>query len=123
MPPKLWSDSFWRREQGTARNPTGLWYKADGLSPDHPITERGSWVSPMFMPRWASRLTLEIVNVRCEQLQYIKPDDLRAEGYDSIHEFKNTWDDLNAKRGFSWNRNPWVFAITFKRIEGDKDYA
>jgi hypothetical protein len=70
------------------------------------------------MPRWASRLTLEIVNVRCEQLQDISEADARAEGVASIAAYIKLWNKLNAKRGLGWDVNPWVWVIEFKRVEG-----
>jgi len=83
------------------------------------------WQSPMFMPRWASRLTLEITNVRCERVQDITCDGVIAEGYgrginyiQAEIAFANAWDKLNAKRGYGWDTNPWVWVIEFKKIEG-----
>ena len=89
------------------------------------------WKSPIFMPRWASRLTLEIVNVRVERLQAISGDDVMAEGVDShVHSdadywqraqvdvFMHYWDTINAKRGFSWKENPFVWVIEFKPLVG-----
>jgi len=77
------------------------------------------------MPRWACRLTLKITNVRIEKLQHISIDDIGKEGYYKfsgnpsdeglyIHQFVKSWDFLNAKRGYSWDNNPWVWVIEFK---------
>jgi len=74
--------------------------------------------SPLFLPRWASRLTLEITNVRCERVQEIYPAEADDEGYKTIMGFKDAWDKLNAKRGYGWDTNPWVWVIEFKKIEG-----
>lgn len=97
------------------------------------------WRPSIFMPRWASRITLEIVNVRVERLQEISRDDARAEGMsniwawgperDRIHfsravlnpfvaNFSVLWDEINSKRGFGWDVNPWVWVIEFKCISG-----
>lgn len=90
------------------------------------------------MPRWASRITLEIVNVRVERIQEISYADSLAEGIQSDemfltgktpyrNHFKELWDSINDKRGpkedpgaYSWDRNPWVWVIKFKRIEEPK---
>lgn len=89
------------------------------------------WHSPIYMPRWASRITLEIAGVRVERLQSISYEDccretgapLKWEGEgpepyrrDMHGSFQILWDGINAKRGYSWDSNPWVWAIEFKRI-------
>ena len=81
-------------------------------------------VSSIHMPRWASRITLEITDIRIERLQDISEDDAEAEG---AHGYTNAaspidfficlWNSLNTKRNFSWDMNPWVWVISFKRIE------
>jgi hypothetical protein len=89
--------------------------------------------SPIHMPRWASRLTLEVTGVRVERLQDITPDDARAEGHphvpgterypQEVHDdaardwFMDLWHDLNAKRGYPWESNPWVWVVEFRRVE------
>lgn len=74
----------------------------------------------LFMPRWASRITLEVVSVRVERIQRITEADAFREGFDTsapLEGFADTWDALNAKRGFGWDMNPWVWVIEFKRLE------
>lgn len=85
------------------------------------------WGSPIHMPRWASRITLEITEVRVQRLQAVSPDDVLAEGMrpnagggwgpegrlGSVPGFADLWDSINAKRA-PWSSNPWVWAITFK---------
>ena len=100
------------------------------------------WRSPLFMPRWASRLTLRITDVRVQRVQEISEDDAIAEGaqhYPDIptgilqhsrwsmfepsstddclgtarHAFGNYWDHIHAKRA-PWSSNPWVWAISFE---------
>lgn len=83
----------------------------------------GKWTSSRFMPRWASRLTLEITEVRVGRLREISDDDIRAEGFPdwmgtiSADEspFAALWDSLNAKRGYSWDANPFVWVIGFRK--------
>jgi len=95
----------------------------------------GRWRSPRFMPKWASRITLEITEVRVERVQEISEGDARAEGVSwpegaqesnirkwgseqtARMRFADLWDSINAKRGYSWESNPWVWVITFRRMQ------
>lgn len=72
------------------------------------------WRPSMFMPRWASRITLEIVSVRFERITDISPMDCEAEGAGNFIDFKETWDKINARRGYGWDIAPWVWAIEFR---------
>lgn len=136
--PSHWSPSFWRREQGTPSNPNGLWYAADGLAPERPITERGKWTPAIHMPRWASRILLEIASVRVERLNDCSEADALAEGVretslGDLHMigpdgcgalpraaapplvlWEFLWRNINGDT--SWEANPWVWVVEFKRI-------
>jgi len=81
------------------------------------------------MPRWACRLVLEITGVRVQRVQEISEEDAKAEGASVMHEddlgqtwtsrkrgFESLWDSIYAKRGFSWDSNPWVWVVEFKRV-------
>ena len=91
---------------------------------------RTPWKSPRFMPRWASRLTLEIVSVDVERLHGITNAGVRAEGITAHHPprkkddlptsrsaFARHWDMINKKRGYKWDVNPWVWVVGFKVAE------
>jgi len=105
-------------------------YKAD-FQRNH---SEWKWKPSIFMPRWASRITLEIVSIRAERLWNISADDVNAEGiepfdmgarseFDVIDEdglvafYSKIWDSLNAKLGHPWDNNDWVWVIEFKRID------
>jgi len=90
-----------------------------------PEEQRHKWLKrpSIHMPRWASRITLEIVSVRVERIQDLTPLDLKAEGYNDtrpgleynqLAAFIRSW---NATYPGSWDRNDWVWVIEFKRIE------
>ena len=122
-----------------------LWYRANKSSVRHLGARQGRWRPSIHMPRWASRLTLEVTGVRVEQVQNISHEDALAEGvvaftvspgtapasypitfyspgphdeggYPQAREaFENLWDSINAKRGYGWDVNPWVWVVEFKQ--------
>jgi hypothetical protein len=91
--------------------------------------ERGN-VSPRLMPRWASRITLEITKVRVQRLQEISETDCVAEGcagllYGSTRGYNHSvtpkqqyhwlWSDINGPE--AWEANPWVWVVEFNRVQ------
>ncbi len=128
-------DRLWVRETVATDGPWNipecctLWYPADGGERPTGYQTRSS----IHMPRWASRITLEITEVRVERVQEISEDDARAEGcvlaegYEALATtmfrdpyravFDDIWDSINAKRGYGWDTNPLVWALTFKLLE------
>jgi len=94
-----------------------------------PLGRMGRLRPSLHMPRWASRLTLEVTEVRVERVQDITLDDIYDEGiftpidntkdpaqraYADRRAFIDLWNSLNAKRGFGWDANPWVSVTIFK---------
>jgi hypothetical protein len=126
-------DHLWVRETWTQIDyDQTIIYRADcDQEAEGVIREDGyKWKSSIFMPHWASRITLEITDVRVERLQDINSeshDDVLKEGWPFEEEgktdenpvflFRRYWDSLNAKRGFGWETNLFVWVISFKRIE------
>lgn len=110
-----------------------IWYWADGDPPD------GDWEKPragMFMPRWASRITLLVTEVGVERLHAITEDGARREGItdggcltcgepEPCHcsapqpsardAFASIWQKINGVD--SWNANPWVAPVTFEKVK------
>lgn len=117
----------------------GVIYKAtDGYDKE----DGEVWRPSIYMPRWASRITLEITGIRVQRVQQITNNDVLAEGimrgededgswlgpldryqyYPFAHAseaYSFLWDHINAKRGYPWDSNPFVWVIEFKRIDGE----
>ncbi|MEB3169133.1 MAG: hypothetical protein VKK97_10435, partial [Synechococcaceae cyanobacterium] len=113
-------------------HPWQLAYRTDHVDPvngDGP--HRPCWRPSIHMPRWASRITLEITGVRVERLQQISEDDAIAEGvtptmpiYGDCGGFEHQggrdafwrlWESINGSD--SWHANPWVWVVEFQRVE------
>lgn len=105
-------------------------YRADPFSHQDRISSR--WRSPIHMPRWASRITLDVVAVRVERLQEISEEGAMAEGVELggpighlptylsgpyAYSYAQRWESIHGPG--SWDANPWLWVIEFKRIEGD----
>ena len=90
-----------------------------------------TWRPSIHMPRWASRITLEITDVYVELVQDIHEEDAIAEGIDprklsylsgerAVTKFYVLWNSIYAADGLGWDVNPWVWVVTFKRMENQK---
>lgn len=142
---RLWvRESGWERPYRTTkmlRDGADTWpaylYSADG---DDEWAKEQEWIRrpSIHMPRKASRITLEITNVRVERLQDISCKDINAEGVmpallaghdididgdlwpsgvkKFTTEFSNLWDKINGKK-HPWASNPWVWVVEFKKLE------
>lgn len=97
-------------------------YRADGehrrVRTQFMTYEVGRWTPSIHMPRWASRISLEITGVRIEHLQDISAADCLAEGVaptgDPVAEYRSSWEALYGAG--SWAANPHVFVIEFVRV-------
>ncbi len=172
---RLWVRETWqaavRRPSGLPSNVeagmVGVEYAADRTFIPHERAReywpaKTDWRPSIFMPRWACRLMLEVLEVRVERVKDIKDEDILAEGIDlpqnngcsptnfppefkkwgkkrqeewiegqaratyfaqcadvddHFTAFEKLWDSINAKRGYAWEKNPWVWVVTFKRME------
>lgn len=137
---RLWVRETWQIIDGCDGPEDNPVYRADGelsYTDDEPFR----WRPSIFMPRWASRIALEITAVRVERLQEITEEDARAEGIidggclncgehepcgcnnpqpDARDSFVWLWDSINGKT-CPWSSNPWVWVISFKKQEADHD--
>lgn len=109
--------------------------RGDALGDTFGRATYGRWRPSIFMPRWASRITLEVIGVRVERLQEITNADGLCEGVmvwaaeqqtpvrdltcsDARLGFLQAWDTINGKRpGCAWADNPWVWRVEFRRVE------
>lgn len=136
---RLWVRETWRTEE-LESGLDGVRFRADNAFREIENTQAAAdawmdanktkqWRPSIFMPRWASRITLDIVDVRVERVQNISEADAWAEGFPdpdganrqyedrARYWFKNLWDSINAERGYGWGANPWVWALTFKVVQ------
>jgi hypothetical protein len=129
-------DRLWVRETfrtGNSDEAESLYYRAD-----EEWNTGAGWHPSIFMPRWASRLTLEVTDVRVQRVQEIEPWDAWNEGIRfprcaceicahsatmctadagvACEQFMRLWDSINAARGYGWASNPWVWVVSFKRV-------
>lgn len=127
-------DRLWVREP-IRREGNRVLYVADGaLHPDAAWRWKVNGLAARYMPRALCRLRLEITEVRVERLQEISEADILAEAvtvdvaarvsgipWSSLptlhHGWRAVWDALNGPRGYGWDVNPWVWAVSFRKLE------
>lgn len=139
-------DRLWVRETFVIedeRDPqSSVVYRATDAGSVYSMGQQLPWRPSIFMPRWASRISLEITGVRVERLQYISVADALAEGIKitvdttgkpmvriggkcppvqyikdnslAVAEYASLWDTINGQG--SWAANPWVWVVEFKRV-------
>ncbi len=114
--------------------PENCVYEADGVPApefyDADDNLRCCWRPSIHMPRWASRILLEITNVRVERLNDISEEDAKAEGVsppartitppEAVYRvgFGELWRSIYGDE--NWEKNPWVWVIEFKRVQEQK---
>lgn len=144
-------DQLWVREALRGGRQSFLRYDADDAFVE-PVESprRRAWarrwrkdfeekVPSIHMPRWASRITLEVTGVRVERLQDISEEDAKAEGAEPkrpagaavvvdapvvlshVVGFRELWCSISGAD--SWDANPWVWAISFERVEAKTEAA
>lgn len=147
---RLWVRETWTKASASGMLSRAIHYRADGELECYHDTAFGEcegcvprWRPSIHMPRWASRILLEVTAVRVERLNEIREDDAIAEGvtFDgtywrgSPHRIKGTpkslptavqayrdiWEHINGKG--SWDENPFVWCVEFKRVESEAHHA
>ncbi len=127
---RLWVRETWTHEDSwcsgvDCEQPSHVYHRATESYPDSM-----RWRPSIFMPRWASRIDLEVVSVRVERLQEIGEDDAKAEGVEPSRAgqdergpvktyrtgFVRAWDTINGKRA-PWVSNPWVWVVEFREVQ------
>ena len=128
---RLYVRETWRRSFGASKE---IHYAAD--FDEYTRREKGPWKPGIHLPRALSRITLEVVSVRVERLQEITGTDARAEGitcqahdpmglpcgedcHAAVGAYAELWDHINAERA-TWESNPWVWRVEFKREEAPR---
>jgi hypothetical protein len=141
----MWLKAPWFYETGGEEG-IKYFYRADGeVTEQLDLRLDDKWKPSIYMPRDAARIFLKVTDVRVERVQDITEEDAKAEGVILNCEylmnkgcsrgcvdnhnptecgvdrhkimFKELWDDIRAKRGYSWDSNPWVWIISFERVE------
>jgi hypothetical protein len=138
----LWVREAFYNDIPDAQDLEHVYYRADGTCceqiPECACAEVGGprWIPSIHMPKWASRITLEITDVRVQRVHEISAKDIIAEGAVERPHFDNhlgkmpvsafdgkAYPDLRSLWGHGWDSiyknyrdNPWVWAITFRKL-------
>ena len=122
----LWVRETWAVGHGYDGVPPRLIPSRQSVKLHYAATEeRGGllWRPSIFMPSWASRLSLEVTDVRIERLQAINADEATAEGIDTetigscreaVEAYAQLWESINGPG--SWAENPWVWVVSFQLL-------
>jgi hypothetical protein len=143
---RLWVRETWCLYTAEGQRDAAVRYRAGGeitpvVMPEQAArTASGSerWRPSIHMPRWASRITLQVTEVRVQRLQDISEEDARAEGITGPHDvgypayrvpddskpryscavaaYEALWDSINGDRA-PWASSPWVWAVSFRRVQ------
>ena len=112
-------DTLWVREtHAIVHEP--VWYDSDDAPRAVGAVYRADWEgeAPLWspsihMPRWASRITLEVLDVRVERLDEVTEAEAQLEGFDSLADFQAIWAILHRDAG----DNPWLWRVEFRRVK------
>jgi hypothetical protein len=89
------------------------WAESERAEMDEPYP----WRPSIHMPRWASRLSLEVLEVGRECLSAMTEADAIAEGVESLAEFRTLWDSIYGNGEYAWANNPRVWSVEFRMME------
>jgi hypothetical protein len=118
-------DILWVRETWLLENGDRYTYRAS----EPFLADWLKWRPSIFMPKEACRIWLRVTDVQCERLRDILCGDMKREGCipetvtgGQYQQWQRDywiplWDSINAKRGYGWDANPWVWVISFERCE------
>ena len=138
---RIWVRETWSSDFANYYPNDRVWYAADNnrqldidmvdgvrgiYSPESDVHVPFRWHPSIHMPRWASRILLEITNVRVERLQSITLGDICKEVGCGLYDFRpatygfQVWEELwkSIYGAENWQANPWVWVISFERVEG-----
>lgn len=128
----LYVRETWMDDSGTVDHRQRIYpfyrYKANGEVYNVDGTLK-KWKPSIFMPKYIARIWLEIVDISIERIWEITDGDIAKEGCEwssmqignyygspARDVFVRLWDSINKKRGYGWDDEPWVWVITFKRV-------